>query len=93
MRLPVASILLILVAGFCFGIFILFNYVLFTPGSGLVPMLNESAQNIMSGAWYSWFIDRVDTITIGFGFTGIICLGLAFVIFIADALSDPRSDL
>ena len=92
MKFPISSMLLVVVGGLCFVIFIIFNYAYQNPDSGLFVMLMESANKTMNSNMVSWFSDIKDTIATGFGLTGVAMFGLAIIIYIADALRQPGSD-
>lgn len=92
MRFSLSSLLLIIVAGMCFAMFIIFNYAFNDPATGLFEKLNESAIRVMSSDWLSWFQMRKEHIATGFGLSGVVMMGLAIFLFIADALGDTGSE-
>lgn len=81
-----ASMMLVLLAGVCFIIFIMFTYAYENPDSGLFTKLDESAEETMNAEGYSWFSDILDHVKTGIGFGGVFLLTLAIIIAAAGAL-------
>ena len=77
---PFVAMILVLLAGICFIIFIMFTYAYENPDSGLFTKLDESASETMSTENYNWFSDIVDHVKTGIGFGGVFLLTLAIII-------------
>ena len=86
MKFPFAAMVLILLAGVCFIIFIVANYALDNPDSGLFQQLNESAQKTMNVKHQNYFSGILDHIRFGFGMSSLLLFSLAIVIAIAQSL-------
>ena len=92
MRFATAAFLFVAVAGLLFTLFIVWNYALYEPDSGLFIKLNESAEQNMNAGNFNKFQTSMDHIGTGIGLAGVVSFGLAVICFIADALSRPRYD-
>jgi len=82
-KFPFAAVLLMLIAGICFIIFIVANYAFDNPDSGLFTRLNESAEKTMNTKYHNWFIERIEHIRTGFGLSAVILFSISIVIAIA----------
>jgi len=88
MRLPISALLMICFAGILFFLFISFSYA-FNGEGGIKETLWDSANETMSGDELTQFSDRMPKLTQGFGIAGVMCIALAVVFFVVDALSEP----
>jgi len=87
MRLPISALLMICFAGIMFFLFVSFNYA-FNDQDGIKYSLWESANKSMSGSRLNTFNDLMPQLTQGFGIASVVCIGLAVVFFVVDALGD-----
>lgn len=85
MKFPFAAMALMVLAGVCFIIFIVANYALDNPDTGLFTKLNESAGKTMNTGMLTWFQERLDNIRTGFGLSGLILFSLAIVVAVAQS--------
>lgn len=81
-QFPFAAMLLVLLAGICFILFIVANYVYDNPDSGLFTLLNRSASKTMNAEKLSWFGVRLEHLRTGFGMSALIFFSLAILIFV-----------
>lgn len=84
------SILLIIGAGICFVMFIMFNYAFNNADTGLFVKLNESAQKTMNADTRSWFVNLTGHIQTGFGMSGVILMGLGIFVAVANSFKTRR---
>lgn len=89
MRLPIAALIMICIAGICFFMFVTFNYAFHGEG-GLKEIIWESGNKTMSGDQQEQFNDVMPQLSQGFGITGVLCVALAVVFFVVEAFHDPR---
>ncbi len=88
---PFAAMILALIGGIMFILFIMFTYAYENPDTGLFTKLDESASETMNPGTYNWFSDIVDHVKTGIGFGGAFLMVMAFLIFIAGSFSGgPR---
>ena len=87
-KLPVASLIMIMFAALCFFLYIGFNYAFHGDG-GVKEALWDSANKTMSGERLSTWNSLMPQLTQGFGIACIGCMGLAIVIFLADVFFEP----
>ena len=77
---------------FCFTLFIVFNWFLYNPDTGIQPTLDEFAQESFSRSYLDWW-DNINTnIAFGFGLAGVVCMFLAIICYIADVFDTRRLD-
>ena len=88
MRLPISALLMICFAGICFFLFITFNFAFHGDG-GIKEVIWDAANNTLTGDRATMFDENMGTLSQGFGLAGVVCIGLAVVFFIADALGSP----
>jgi len=88
MRLPIASLIMIMVAGVCFFLFISFNYAFHGEG-GLKEQLWESANETLTGKQKTQFDNLMPMLTQGFGIACVLCFAMAIVFFVVEAFSRP----
>lgn len=81
---------LIFVAAFCFIMYIAFNYVLYNPDSGIDTILNEKASDMMNVDNFAKWTNSRNSISTGFAMSGVICLFLAIMLFVMEALRTTR---
>ena len=86
-KFPFAAMVLILLSGVCFIIFISANYVLDNPDNGLFNLLDDSAGKTMNSKYNTWFDTRLDHIRTGFGLSALVLFSVAIVIAIAQGFS------
>ncbi len=84
--------MLIMVAGICFVLFVSFNYAFHSEG-GLKNRLWEQANKSLTGDQANRFNDLMPQLSQGFGITGVLCFLLAIVIFVFDAFSHPPREV
>lgn len=86
----IGAFLLVVVAAFCFILYIVFNFVLYNPDSGIDTILNEKATDMMNeNNLAKWTTSRSNLAT-GFAMSGVICLFLAILLFVLGALRSTR---
>lgn len=85
-----ASITFVFVSAFCFGLYILFNFVLYNPTSGIDTILDNLASDHFNPTNLAKYTSTSNTIATAFGFSGILCLGLAFLCYLASCFSKPE---
>lgn len=91
MRWVTASFIFVVVMSFCFTLFIIFNWILYDPDAGIDPTLDEFAQKNFNRYYRNWWAGITNNISFGFGLSGVVCLGLAIVCYIASVFdSRPR---
>lgn len=78
---------LILLSGVCFIIFITANYALDNPDNGLFTLLDSSSDNTMNSKHQSWFDTRLDHIRTGFGLSALILFSIGIIVAIAQGFS------
>jgi hypothetical protein len=84
------AFILIIVAAFCFIIYIVFNYAIYNPDSGVDTILNEKANELMNTRNLDKWNNTRDNISTGFGMMGVISLFLAIILFVMSALKTGR---
>ena len=84
------AFILVFVAAFCFIMFIVFNYVLYSPDVGVDTILNEKASELMNANNFAKWTHSRNSISTGFGMAGVICLFSAIAIFVLNALKTGR---
>ena len=92
MKLPISTMMLIMVAGLCFVMYVSFNYA-FHSDDGIRNKLWESANKTLTGDQATKFNDLMPQLTQGFGIAGVLCMLLAIVIFVLDAFSHPPREM
>ena len=92
MKWVTASLLFIVVMSFCFVLFIVFNWVLYNPDSGIEPTLDRSAQKLFSRSYLDWWDNINNNIAFGFGLAGVVCMFLAIICYIASVFDTRRLD-
>ena len=91
MKWVTASFIFIVVMSFCFVLFIIFNWVLYNPDSGIDPTLDEFAQKHFNRYYQNWWGGITNNISFGFGLSGVICMFLAIICYIASVFdSKPK---
>ena len=92
MRLPIAAIVMIMVAGVLFFLFVGFNNAFHGPG-GLKEKIWEAGNRTMSGEREASFDAMMPKITQGFGIASVLCFLLAIVFFVVEAFSRPPTQV
>ena len=94
MKWVIMSLLFIIVMSFCFTLFIVFNWVLYNPDTGIEPTLDEFAQESFSRYYRQWWDGITNNIAFGFGLSGVLCLFLAIICYIASVFDNkPGADV
>lgn len=88
MRLPIAALLMICMAGIMFFLYVGFNAA-FHGDDMLQDQLWDSANKTMTGDRLNDFNDVMPQLTQGFGITCVLCFALAIVFFVVEAFSKP----
>lgn len=90
MKYAIAGIMFVIVATICFILYIIFNFVLYNPDTGIETILNEKAQDMFNqNNLDKWNYTRANIAT-GFGISGVVCMGISFALFIAAAFESRR---
>jgi hypothetical protein len=84
--------MMIMVAGICFMLFIGFNYAYNSSGV-LKNQLWKSANNTLDGRQLDQFNDLMPQITQGFGIASVMCFLLAIVMFAVQAFYRPPNNM
>ena len=84
MRFPISSLIFICISGIMLFLFVMFNYAFFDPSVGVVPNLNVSANQTMSGGILSTWHNQTAMLRDGFGISSCLCFVIGVVIYIAD---------
>lgn len=87
MRWATASLILIAVSSICFTLFIVFNWVLYNPDTGVETTLDEFAQLNFNRYYRNWWDGITNNIAFGFGLSGVLILFLAIACFVAEVFS------
>lgn len=82
-QFPFAAIILIIGAGICFTMFIMFNYAYTNPDTGLFTILEEHASDWDSSTLQTWFGVRIEHLKTGFGMAGVILFALGIIVAVA----------
>ena len=90
MRWATASLLLVAVASFCFVLFIVFNWVLYNTDNGVFTILDGFANKFFNRYYLNWWDGINSNIAFGFGLSGVVCLALALVCYVADVFGGGR---
>ena len=90
MKWVTASFIFIIVMSFCFVLFIIFNWVLYNPDTGIDSTLDEFAQQNFNRYYRSWWDGITNNISFGFGLSGVVCLFLAIICYIASLFESSR---
>jgi len=88
MRLPIATLIMIGIAGIMFFLYVGFNQAFHGEGM-LRDQLWESANNSLTGERLNDFNRLMPQLTQGFGVTCVICFLLAIVFFVVEAFHRP----
>lgn len=92
MRLPISGLILIMVAGVCFVMFLLFDYALHS-GSGVQPIMWNLANETLGAEELGQWNRMMTTIPDGFRLASVACLLSAIAVFVIDAFSNPRQEM
>ncbi len=91
MKWVTASFIFIVVMSFCFILFIIFNWVLYNSDNGIYMILDDFANRFFSRSYLNWWDGINSNISFGFGLSGVICMFLAIVCYIASVFdSKPK---
>lgn len=90
MRWVTASLIFVIVASFCFVLFIVFNWVLYNPDTGVDTTLDEFAQKHFNRYYQNWWSGISNNIAFGFGLSGVVCLFLAIICYVASVFGSDR---
>jgi len=86
----IAGFLLVAVSSFCFVMFIVFNWAMYNHDSGIYTILNSFADQFFNRYYNQWWDGINNSISFGFGLSGVICMALALVCFVAHAFGGER---
>ena len=90
MKWVTASFIFIIVMSFCFVLFIIFNWVLYNPDTGVFTILDDFAGRFFNRNYLNWW-DGINTnIAFGFGLLGVVCMFLAIICYIASLFESNR---
>jgi len=92
MKWVTASLMFIIVMSFCFVLFIIFNWVLYNPDSGIDTTLTEYAQENFNRYYLNWWNGITNNISFGFGLAGVLCLFLSIICYVASVFDRRRVD-
>jgi len=90
MRWVIASLMFVIVASFCFVFFIVFNWALYNVDTGIFTILDRFAQDDFNRYYRGWWDGINNNIAFGFGLSGVVMLGLAFICYIAHVFGGER---
>lgn len=91
MKWVTASFIFIVIMSFCFILFIIFNWVLYNPDTGIETTLDEFAQQNFNRYYRNWWSGITNNIAFGFGLSGVVCMFLAIICYVASVFdSKPR---
>lgn len=88
MKLAIAGLIMIMISGIMFFLFVGFNYAFHSDG-GLQDTLWESANKTLSGSRKTQFDELMPQISQGFGMSCVLCLLVGVGLFIVDAFHKP----
>lgn len=88
MRVPIAGLIMIAVAGVCFFLFIGFNSA-FHGSGGLKESLWDAANDTLSGSRKAQFDNLMPNLSQGFGIASVMCFFIAIVFFVVEAFHKP----
>jgi len=88
MRLPIAALVMIMIGGLLFFLFIGFNYAFHGEG-GLKEQIWDAANKSLTGSRKTQFDDLMPQLSQGFGIASVLCFMLAIVFFVVEAFSKP----
>jgi hypothetical protein len=77
----------VMVMALCFTAFIVFNWVLYNPDSGIDTTLGKRADADFNRHYQDWWDNIHNSISAGFAIAGVTCMFLAIICYIADAFS------
>jgi choline-glycine betaine transporter len=89
MRFAIAGIIFIAIAALLFSVFIFYNYFFYEDETGIANILDEQAQKTMNNQFYQSFKDNDENFRFAFGLLGVLCLFIATLLFVLDALTKP----
>jgi len=92
MRFPVGALILIMVAGLCFFLWIGFDYVFFGEGN-IQEVIWEAGNKTMTGDHKTDFGNNMKQMKDGFGLFGVLLLGIAILVFVVDVLRKDQGDM
>ena len=88
MRLPIAALLMLMMAGMMLFLFIGFNYA-FNSDGGIKEQIWKAGNETMTGDRKTKFDEMMPKLTQGFGISSVLCFLFAIVIFVVDAFGNP----
>ena len=91
MKWVTASLILIIVASFCFVAFIVFNWVLYNSDNGIYTILDGFANQFFNRHYLNWWDGINSNIAFGFGLSGVVCMFLAIICYIAHVFDSSPS--
>ena len=88
MRLPIAALVMIMVAGLCFFLYVGFNQAFHGEGM-LKETLWDSANETLTGSRKTQFDSWMPKLTQGFGIASVMCILIAVAFFVIEAFHKP----
>lgn len=92
MRFPIASLIMLAIAGILLFLFVIFNYA-FMGEDGLREQLRDSANRTMTGERLNLFNQQQSELSAMFGMGCVLCILLAIVFFVIEVLGDGRNQI
>lgn len=90
MRWAIASLMLVIVASFCFVLFIIFNWAIYNTDNGIFTILDGFAQQDFNRYYRQWWDGINNNIAFGFGLSRVVCMGLALICYLVDVFGSQR---
>jgi len=91
MKWITASFIFIVVMSFCFVFFIIFNWALYNPDSGIHTILDRYAQDTFSRYYRQWWDGINNNIAFGFGLAGVFCMFVAIICYVASVFESKKN--
>lgn len=92
MKFVVIAVVMVVMAGFLHMMFIMYDYALHNPDSGMLTKLRESMNETLNTEARNRAINQTQMYREGFGWGRVICIGLALVIGPIELFKRPRSE-
>jgi hypothetical protein len=90
LKFPIVSILFIFIAFLMFVFFILGNFLINDPATGLVKTFNDMAPSTMSGDMYTRYVKAMAENATAFGVIAVIYFALAFMLVAFESLKSTN---
>ena len=82
--------MLVMVSAICFILFVVFNYVLYNPDSGVDTILDEKANDMFNPNNLGKWSNTRGHIATGFGMAGVVTLFAAILSFVLMSIKTMR---